>query len=291
MRPILQYRPADKGFLVALPPAGDLAPDAAAWTRVMRGLPGNLQGRDRLTPAKARTFLPDGRIFEAHAVPLRWQRAWTWLGSLPTDPALVGGSLAFWASALRQLQSLVIRGALLPRLDTSGSPWRAQWGISLTSPADREALDALAAALPPSALAFPSEDQWTFTKGLSLGALEAEEVDDELALPPKPEDVLRAFLEDGADFVVRFVASTLRPGEDPRLGLIHRLRGHKRDRLPWDERIMVALSHPMNEFPMIGVTERTLGEQLEQWSEGARPLWLRPALTLEAPAVPQQEAI
>ncbi len=282
MKPILQYRPADKGFLIALPEGAD----SAGWTRIMRSLPGNLQGRDRLTPAKARIFTPDGRILEAHAVPLRWQRAWTWLASLPADPELVGGSLAFWAMALRQLQSLVIRGALLPRLDTEGSPWRAHWGISLTSPGDREAMEQLAAALPPSVLAFPSDDQWVFTKGLSLGALEPEEVDDDLALPPKAEDVLGAFLEDGVDFVVRFVASTLRPGEDPRLGLIHRLRGHKRDRLPWDERIMVALSHPMNEFPMIGVTERTLGEQLEQWSEGARPLWLRPSLRLEAPAVP-----
>ena len=49
---------------------------------------------------------------------------------------------------------------------------------------------------------------------------------------------------------------------------------------------MVALSHPMNEFPTIGITERTLGEQLEQWSEGARVQWIRPSLTLEAPPVP-----
>ncbi len=281
-RPILQYRPLDRGFLLCLPGEGG----SHAWQRTLRSLPGNLHGRDRLTPARARLFLPDSTLVDTHTVPLRWQRALPWLASMPTDPERVGGSLAFWASALRLLQSLVLRGALLPQLDTRGNPWRATWGISLTSPADRQALDALLKAMPPSVLAFPEADGWIFTKGLALGTLDTEEVDDDLAQPPGAAFVLRAFLEDGADFLVRFVAGSLRQGDDPRLALIHRLRGHKRDRLPWDERLMVALSHPMNEFPTIGVTERTLGEQLEQWSEGARVQWIRPSLKLEAPPVP-----
>jgi superfamily II DNA or RNA helicase len=282
MRPILQYRPLDRGFLLCLP--GEATPQD--WQKTLRVLPGNLHGRDRLTPARARIFLPDSSLVEAHTVPLRWQRALPWLASMATDPEKVGGSMAFWAAALRLLQSLVLRGALLPQLDTRGNPWRATWGISLTSPADREALDGLLASMPPSVIAFPEDDGWIFTKGLGLGSMATEELDDDLAMPPSGEFVLRAFLEDGADFLVRFVAGSLRQGEDPRLGLIHRLRGHKRDRLPWDDRIMVALSHPMNEFPTIGVTERTLGEQLEQWSEGARSQWIRPSLKLEAPPVP-----
>jgi hypothetical protein len=281
-RPILQYRPLDRGFLLCL--HGDAS--VADWQRTLRTLTGNLHGRDRLTPAKARVFLPDGRLVETHTVPLRWQRALPWLSSMPTDPERVGGSLAFWGVALRLLQSMVLRGALLPQLDTRGNPWRATWGISLTSPADRAAMELLLKAMPPSVLGFPEDDGWVFTKGLALGTLDTEELDDDLAMPPSGQLVLRAFLEDGADFLVRFVAGSLRQGEDPRLGLIHRLRGHKRDRLPWDERIMVALSHPMNEFPTIGITERTLGEQLEQWSEGARVQWIRPSLKLEAPPVP-----
>jgi len=286
-RPILQYRPLDRGFLLCL--QGDAT--VGDWQRALRNLPGNLHGRDRLTPARARAFLPDGRLVETHTVPLRWQRALPWLASMATDPERVGGSLAFWGVALRLLQSLVLRGALLPQLDTRGNPWRATWGISLTSPLDRSVVDQLLQAMPPSVLAFPEDDGWTFTKGLALGTLDTEELDDDLALPPSGESVLRAFLEDGADFLVRFVAGSLRQGEDPRLSLIHRLRGHKRDRLPWDERLMVALSHPMNEFPTIGITERTLGEQLEQWSEGARVQWIRPSLTLEAPPVPGKDAI
>ena len=281
-RPILQYRPLDRGFLLGL--EGDAS--AADWQRVLRSLPGNLHGRDRLTPARARVFLADGRLVETHTVPLRWQRALPWLASMTQDAERVGGSLAFWGVALRLLQSLVLRGALLPQLDTRGNPWRATWGISLTSAADRAAVDLLLKAMPPSVLAFPEDDSWAFTKGLGLGTLDTEELDDDLAQPPSGQLVLRAFLEDGADFLVRFVAGSLRQGEDPRLGLIHRLRGHKRDRLPWDDRLMVALSHPMNEFPTIGVTERTLGEQLEQWSEGARVQWIRPSLKLEAPPVP-----
>ncbi|HNX93860.1 MAG TPA: DEAD/DEAH box helicase [Holophaga sp.] len=280
--PVLQYRPMDRGFALCAPSPAD----PAAWQRMLRALPGNLHGRDRLTPAKARLFLPDGRLVETHTVPLRWQRALPWLASLAPDPEHLGGSIAYWSSALRMLQSLVIRGALLPQLETRGNPWRATWGISLTSPADREALHKLVKAAPPSVVAFPEDDSWIFTKGLPLGALELEELDDDLTMPPKAENLMRAFLEDGADFLVRFVAGTLRQGEDPRLGLIHRLRGHKRDRLPWDERLMVALSHPMNEFPTVGVTERTLGEQMAQWSEGARQQWVRPALRLEAPPVP-----
>ncbi|WP_306598369.1 DEAD/DEAH box helicase [Geothrix sp. 21YS21S-2] len=283
-RPILQYRPLDRGFLLCMPGEGS----SQDWQRTLRTLPGNLHGRDRLTPARARLFLPDSSLVETHTVPLRWQRALPWLASMATDPEKVGGSLAFWASALRLLQSMVMRGALLPQLDTRGNPWRATWGISLTSPADRQALDELLKSMPPSVLAFPEDDGWIFTKGLALGTLETEDVDDDLAQPPAAAFILKAFLEDGADFLVRFVAGSLRQGEDPRLGLIHRLRGHKRDRLPWDERLMVALSHPMNEFPTIGVTERTLGEQLEQWSEGARVQWIRPSLKLEAPPVPAE---
>ena len=281
-QPLLQYRPLDRGFLICLPEPAD----TGTWQRVLRTLPGNLHGRDRLTPARARIFLPDSSLVETHSIPLRWQRALPWLASLPPDPERLGGSLAYWAAALRLLQSLVIRGALLPQLDTKGNPWRATWGISLTSPSDREALEKMVKAMPPSAFAFPEDDMWVFTKGLALGTLDTEELEDDLAMPPRPEQLLRSFLEDGTDFLVRFVAGTLRQGEDPRLGLIHRLRGHKRDRLPWDERIMVALSHPMNEFPTVGVTERTLGEQLEQWSEGARQQWIRPSLKLEAPPVP-----
>ncbi len=287
MKPILQYRPSDRGFLICLPQEAT----QADWQRTLRALPGNLLGKERLTPAKAQLFLPDSTLMELHAVPLRWQRAYPWLGSLPPDPELLGGSLAFWVTALRLLQSHVIRGAILPTLDTGTQPWRAQWGTSFTSPADREIFEALVKVMPPSALAFPENDQWVFTKGLQLGLLDPFEVEDDLAMPPRAEDILRAFLEDGADFMVRFVAGTLRPGEDPRLGLIHRLRGHKRDRLPWDERLMVALSHPMNEFPTTGVTERTIGEQLEQWGEGAETQWIRPSLLLEAPAVPKGEAI
>ncbi|OQA38365.1 MAG: ATP-dependent helicase HepA [Acidobacteria bacterium ADurb.Bin340] len=282
IRPILQYRPLDRGFVICLPGEAD----SHAWLRTLRGLPGHLHGRDRLTPARARIFLPDGALVEAHTVPLRWQRALPWLASLAPDDPRLGGSIAFWASALRLLQSLVLRGALLPQLETGNTPWRASWGISLTSPSDREALDRLVKAIPPSALAFPQDDLWAFTKGLALGTLDPEEVEDDLALPPRPEPLVKAFLEHGADFLARFVAGSLRPGEDPRLGLIHRLRGHKRDRLPWDERLMVALSHPMNEFPTSGITERTLGEQMEQWSEGARTQWIRPSLRLEAPPVP-----
>ncbi|MBP1626003.1 MAG: type restriction endonuclease subunit [Holophagaceae bacterium] len=282
IRPILQYRPLDRGFVICLP--GDADPQA--WQKILRTLPGNLHGRDRLTPARARIFLPDSTLLETHTVPLRWQRALPWLASLPTDGEKVGGSLAFWASALRLLQSFVIRGAVLPQLNTAPQPWRATWGISLTSPSDRESLDRLVKAIPPSVLAFPEDDMWVFTKGMTLGGLEAEEIDDDLAMPPEADALVKAFLEDGADFLVRFAAGTLRQGEDPRLGLIHRLRGHKRDRLPWDERIMVALSHPMSEFPTVGVTERTLGEQLEQWSEGARIQWIRPSLRLEAPPLP-----
>jgi len=300
--PVLQYRPLDRGFLLYLAKPAD----TSTWSRTLRGLPGNLYGRDRLTPAKARIFLPDGRLVETHAVPLRWQKVLPWLSSLPisvngaesksgrnaqsqilqNDLDHVGGSLRFWAAALRMLQSLVIRGALLPQLNTSLNPWRAHWGVSLTNQSDRDLLERMLKAMPPSVFAFPEDDNWVFTKGTPLGSIKIEEIDDDLSMPPKPDDLLRAFLEDGADFLVRFVAGALKPGEDQRLALIHRLRSHKRDRLPWDERLMVALSHPMSEFPTVGVTERTLGEQMDQWSEGAHTQWIRPCLRLDAPPVP-----
>ncbi|MDR3684028.1 MAG: SNF2 helicase-associated domain-containing protein, partial [Geothrix sp.] len=282
LNPFLQYRPQDRGFLLCMPEAVD----PAEWVRALRTLPGELQGRERLTPAKAQLFLADGALVEMHAVPLRWQRAYPWLSSLALRPGHAGPTLRYWAVALRLLQSLVVRGAVLPQLDTRGNPWKARWGVSLTSPSDRSALHQLVEAMPPAAVAFPENDTWAFTKTLGLGELDAFDIEDDLAMPPAADAVLSAFLEDGADFIMRFVSGGLRAGDDPRLGLIHRLRGHKRDRLPWDERIMVALSHQLPEFPTTGITERTLGEQLAQWSEGARPQWLRPSLRLEAPDVP-----
>jgi len=282
LNPFVQYRPQDRGFLLCMPEAVE----PAEWVRALRTLPGELQGRERLTPAKAQLFLADGALVEMHAVPLRWQRAYPWLSSLALRPGNAGPTLRYWATALRLLQSLVVRGALLPQLDTRGNPWKARWGVSLTSPSDRAALRQLAEAMPPAAVAFPENDTWAFTKTLGLGELDAFDIEDDLAMPPAADAVLTAFLEDGADFIMRFVSGGLRAGDDPRLGLIHRLRGHKRDRLPWDERIMVALSHQLPEFPTTGITERTLGEQLMQWSEGARPQWLRPSLRLETPDVP-----
>jgi len=41
-RPILQYRPLDRGFLLCLP--GEAS--AQDWQKVLRSLPGNLHGRD-----------------------------------------------------------------------------------------------------------------------------------------------------------------------------------------------------------------------------------------------------
>jgi len=125
------------------------------------------------------------------------------------------------------------------------------------------------------------------SKGTLLGNFDTYVLEGDDPLPLNSHEVLHAFLEDGIDFLIRYVAGGIRPGEDPRLAMLHRLRGHKRDRLPWDERLMVALSHPMNEFPNIGITERTLGDQLDQWSEGARPQWVRPSFRLESPPVPK----
>ncbi len=218
--PILQYRPEDRGFLILLPE--EAGPEA--WTRALRALPGELPGRERLTPARIQQFLPDGRLEELHGVPLRWQRAYPWLASLALDPGHAGDSLRFWATALRLLQSLVLRGAVLPQLDTRPSPWRARWGASLTSPSDREALKQLTDAMPPSALAFPDTDAWIFTKGLPLGELEPFEIEDDLAHPPTGEAVMAAFLEDGADFLTAFVASHLRAGAAHHLGRITRRR-------------------------------------------------------------------
>lgn len=281
-QPILQYRPIDRGFLLCLSEESSVLD----WQKTLRMLPGNLHGKERLTPARVKMFLPDSRLVETHAVPLRWQRALPWLSSLSGSSKPISGSLAFWVTALRLLQSLILRGALLPKLDTRGHSWRASWGISMASPIDREAFDSLTKAMPPSILAFPEDDSWTFTKRLNLGVLNTEELDDDLAMPSNGQLVLRAFLEDGADFLVRFAAESIKQGESARLDLIRRLQGHKRDRLPWDDRLMVALSHSINEFPTVGITERTLGEQLEQWSEGAQAQWIRPTFRLETPPVP-----
>ena len=142
-------------------------------------------------------FLADGTLVEVHGLPLRWQRAYVWLSSLSRYNGEMSPSLRYWSAATRQLQSLVIRGAVLPKLNTDGNPWRAQWGASLTGPQDRQIIQALEAAMPPVCSAFPASDQYEFTKGTLLGNFDTYVLEGDDPLPLNSHEVLHAFLEDG----------------------------------------------------------------------------------------------
>lgn len=96
-------------------------------------------------------------------------------------------------------------------MNTDGNPWRAQWGASLTGPQDRQIIQALEAAMPPVCSAFPASDQYEFTKGTLLGNFDTYVLEGDDPLPLNSHEVLHAFLEDGIDFLIRYVAGVSVP--------------------------------------------------------------------------------
>lgn len=165
------------------------------------------------------------------------------LAGAPTPGAETGSdgtpvpapSLACWSLATRLALELVVRGQLVPRWfpaepealenfaprrSARGKPSlkafasrsrggdlqavRAVWSVAAGSPEDRRRISLLARALPPAAWAVPTGGRWErATPGASSAADTGETYPS--PRPWSPEALLRRFLDDAADALVRAV--------------------------------------------------------------------------------------
>jgi len=165
-------------------------------------------------------------------------------------------SVAAWSLAAKLALELVGRERIVPgmRRAADGSI-EARWRVALALPEDTERVQALARALPPAAYASPAPSVVSPKRG--AGA--TPKVED-------PEALVRDFLDEAADAIVRKAASVAR-GTTPR-------KAGELGPGPWERRFVAALSSNDAAFSPTGFHERALEQGLEAWA--------RPALGAEA---------
>ena len=184
IRPILQYRPLDRGFLVCLPEPADTADLAAraadpagrtctAGTGSRRPGPGSscripVWWRPIRCPSAGSARCPGWPPCPRD--PDRFGGEPGLLGRGPAPAAVAGDPRRPPAPAGHQEQSLARHLGHQPH-----QPFRPRGPARSWSRPCR-----------PSAYAFPEDDMWVFTKGLALGTLDTEELEDDLAMPPRP---------------------------------------------------------------------------------------------------------
>ena len=185
------------------------------------------------------------------------------LAAVPVrEMASLPATFACWAAASRLLLALLARERVVPVLVPAGGSFEARWQVSLQVPADAATFLALARSLPPAAHALPvgrgaSREVWA------------------------PEDLLRFFLDAGADALVRSAQPAPAPVPAP--------RGRAKKPVPaaaWEPRLLAALQAEDAELVPQGFKERTLVDDLARWSEPTLGLSgrARCCLRLELPA-------
>jgi len=169
-------------------------------------------------------------------------------------------SAVLWARAARFVADLLVRERLVPGVERSAGGLDARWSVSLVDEKDRAYFEQLAGAMPPAAHA---------------ALTEAGE-------PWQPAALLRVFLDDAADQIVRSGAGRrqLPPGLKLPEGGLMALQERS-----WGQRWGVKLAAPDRRMPA-GLAERRMAEAVGAWGEPALGATdrLRAAFRLEMPA-------
>ena len=151
----------------------------------------------------------------------------------------VAPSTAAWSLASKLALDLVVRERIVPWAKDG----RARWAMALC-PDDLAQANALAAALPRAAHAVCMDRSPAPAKARAL-------------LVWEPEALVRGFLDDAADALVR---SAVQPAQVP----LATPKG------PWERRWARALATQDSAFEPQGFGERTVGRDLQRWSRPAR---------------------
>jgi superfamily II DNA or RNA helicase len=179
-------------------------------------------------------------------------------------PALPG-SIATWTLASKLALDLVSRERVVPTVARHAGKVRARWGAALSASEDASQVAALVRSMPPSAHAVPAPGG----SGSEVWA---------------PDALLRAFLDATIDALVRAARGA---PQLPSPKLSRNRKAEDDDYNPWEERWRSALDGGESTFEFAGFAERTLAEDLGEWSQPALGAGdrLRACFRLELPQV------
>jgi len=164
-------------------------------------------------------------------------------------------SLATWSLASKLALDLVARERILPLPRPAGTEAEARWRVSLALAEDADRFARLARAFPPSAHALPVDGEGPAPSRHSRRAAPKSQ---EGVQVWAPEALLAEFLDAVADALVRQASIRIRlplfAGEEKR----------------WEGRFLAALTEADPVFPIEGVLERSLLDELAEWVAPAR---------------------
>jgi superfamily II DNA or RNA helicase len=169
---------------------------------------------------------------------------------------LLAPSIAAWSLASKLLLDLVARERCVPRVISSDSGTEARWAVALSLSDDALRTTLLAKSFPLSAhaipLAIPSMGGPTAT---------TKKQRKQATRVWSSDDLLRAFLDVGADAVMRAA-----------LPVTRKRKARKLPDVPWSQRFAAALAQSSSEkhcaaFVPDGFAERGLLDELEAWSQ------------------------
>jgi len=186
-------------------------------------------------------------------------------------------SVAAWSLAAKLSLELVARERVVPLVRRGPAGLEARWGISLALPEDGERFSRLARAFPPAAHAVPYRE----TAGTSDGAgrshrgraSKGRDTADRPIAVWAPRALLLHFADAVADALIRRacvrLSGTSGGADAPRRPGLAR-PGTDEEQLPWEERLIAALTGPDPAFAVEGFLGRVLPQELDGWTAPAR---------------------
>lgn len=176
------------------------------------------------------------------------------------DVPTFSASVATWVLASKLAMSLIARERVVPTLVRVGERFEGRWAAAFSASEDAAKLEMLAKSMPPAAHAVAVANG-----GLDVWA---------------PHALLRVFIDNIVDGYLRQALGKPTPLSQARK------RKENDSPLPWDERWRNALEGMDCQFEAQGFSERSVAQDLTQWSEpavGNRDR-LRACFRLELPA-------
>jgi superfamily II DNA or RNA helicase len=250
--------------LVYLPEGGVLF----LWGDSVRGgaVPPELSTIEPQAVARSATIVTPAGRREVSGLELPLLGAVAALAVAPAEALERSATVAAWVMASKLALELVARERVVPVIQREGGRLEARWAAALASSEDVSQLLALARSLPPAAHAVP--------------AIGGNELD-----VWAPEALLRAFIDAVVDALLRSVRGA------PGAGRARAPSKRAAANVAWDQRWREALEGPDRRFEPAGFAERSLGDDLERWSEPARGARdrLRACFRLELPQAERDE--
>jgi SNF2 family DNA or RNA helicase len=183
-------------------------------------------------------------------------------------------SIASWALASKFALELASLQLIVPTVELRHGGVFARWVASLASPEQMYKLHQIVQVMPPSSHAVPTRPDAPAAFGRSAQR-ESEHRDGSAAISWKVEALVRRFLDDTVDAMVRAVNGTPQLPSMPqrskqRFGATPVLRKGATIRTAWPDRYTDALVQADDSFVTVGLAERHVVAELQRWSDTAR---------------------